>query len=315
MFLTQDATPAGPDWLAQLIAPLDATARVGLSFGPHLPRPGTSPMIARELTEFFATFSDGGVRIDERPDPAEPATGFFSNVNSAVLRSCWDEVRFRDVAYAEDQAFARDAMAAGWRKAYVPDAGVLHAHDYPFAEFMRRYFDEYRGLRETIGHVEPLHPTRTARTVRDQVQRDLRYLDETGGGPRAAWALRSARHHAGRAVAAALGSRHDRVPPRIARHLSLERHAGGRDPGGLARRPAQRRAYRYESVREYARRGAPPLAAPSPHDGERAAVAHGLGRAAVPPRQRRPHGAVPDRASSWSSAGTRARSGSRTTWG
>ena len=26
------------------------------AFGPHLPRPETSPMIARELTEFFATF-------------------------------------------------------------------------------------------------------------------------------------------------------------------------------------------------------------------------------------------------------------------
>ncbi len=272
VFLTQDATPAGPDWLAHLIAPLDAAARVGLSFGPHLPRPGTSPMIARELTEFFANFADADVRVDDRPDPADAATGFFSNVNSAVLRQCWAEVRFRDVSYAEDQAFARDAMAAGWRKAYVPAAGALHAHDYPFSDFMRRYFDEYRGLRETIGHVEPLHPTSVARTVRAQVVADLRYMrtNGAGGGALPAWALRSARHHAGRALASALGSRHDRVPSRIARRLSLEGHTGWSTADGPGPRTARRRAYRYESVREFARRGPAPLTAPSPHDGERA---------------------------------------------
>ncbi len=269
-FLTQDATPAGDTWLDSLLAPLDEQARVGLSFGPHLPRPDTSPMIARELTEFFASFTNGELRLDERPDPADPATGFFSNVNSAVLRSCWEQVRFRDVEYAEDQAFARDAMAAGWRKAYVPGAGVLHAHDYPFGEFMGRYFDEYRGLRETVGHVEPLGPAKVARTVRAQVAGDLRYLRESEHDrlALATWGLRSARHHAGRAIASALGSRHDRVPDRLARRLSLEGRGGppGDDLRTVRANPAYRR---YESVREYARRGPAPLATPSPHDGER----------------------------------------------
>jgi len=269
VFLTQDATPAGDTWLARLVAPLDAGAKVGLAFGPHLPRAETSPMIARELSEFFGSFTDAEVRLDDRPDPAEPATGFFSNVNSAVLRSCWEEVRFRDVPYAEDQAFARDAMAAGWRKAYVPGAAVLHAHDYPFTEFMRRYFDEYRGLRETIGHVEPLHPGRAARTVRAQVAGDLRHMRAGGaGGPAlAAGAVRSARHHAGRAIASALGSRHDRLPSGLSRRLSLEGRADVTPKQGGSR---ARRAYPYESVREYARRGPAPLALPSPHDGDRA---------------------------------------------
>jgi hypothetical protein len=30
---------------------------------------------------------------------------------------------------------------------------VLHAHDSPAVGFMRRYFDEYRGLRQT-GHIK-----------------------------------------------------------------------------------------------------------------------------------------------------------------
>jgi glycosyltransferase involved in cell wall biosynthesis len=141
-FLTQDSTPADDRWLARLVEPLDVNSRVGMAFGPHRPRAETSPTIARELEQFFGSFGESGIRIDDHPDPRDPATGFFSNVNSALLRACWAQVRFRDVEYAEDQAFARDAMAAGWRKAYVPDAGVLHAHDFPFVQFMRRYFDE-----------------------------------------------------------------------------------------------------------------------------------------------------------------------------
>src|SRR3989442_14761872 len=77
-FITQDATPADELWLASLIAPLQADERTGLSFGPHLPRPATSPIVARELTDFFSSFSpDGSVRVDCEIDPADPATGFF----------------------------------------------------------------------------------------------------------------------------------------------------------------------------------------------------------------------------------------------
>ena len=63
-------------------------------------------------------------------------------------RACWEEIRFRDVDYAEDQAFgARHARGRLERRSTSPRAGVLHAHDYGPVEFTRRYFDEYRGLR------------------------------------------------------------------------------------------------------------------------------------------------------------------------
>jgi glycosyltransferase involved in cell wall biosynthesis len=255
-FLTQDATPAGETWLADLVAPLDAGQRVGLTYGPHLPRPDTSPMIARELVEFFST---------------EPGPGFFSNVNSAVLRECWEEVRFRDVEYSEDQAFARDAMAAGWRKEFVPLAGVLHAHDYPWGEFMRRYFDEYRGLKDTMGHVEPIHPARIGRTAAAQVARDARYMRASGmpRGRRLAWGLRSARHHAGRAVASALGSRHEHIPGVARRHLSLERRSGPPPDAASRQRVKAREQVPFVDVRAHFTGPPAPLAEPSPHDADK----------------------------------------------
>ena len=255
-FLTQDATPADEGWLARLSEPLDAERRMGLSFGPHLPRPDTSPMIARELSEFFSS---------------DPGGGFFSNVNSCVLRECWDQVRFRDVEYSEDQAFARDALAAGWQKAYVADAGVLHAHDYPWAEFMRRYFDEYRGLKDTVGHVQPIHPARLARDAAGQVGRDLRFMRGAGWsrGRRLGWGLRSARHHAGRAVASGLGSRHERIPGVVRSRLSLEGRAGPRSDERPSQQVRARERVPFVDVRPHYMAQAAPLAAPSPHDAEK----------------------------------------------
>ena len=46
-FLTQDAVPAGDRWLATLLEGFARATNVGLVFGPYLPAPGASPMVAR----------------------------------------------------------------------------------------------------------------------------------------------------------------------------------------------------------------------------------------------------------------------------
>jgi glycosyltransferase involved in cell wall biosynthesis/GT2 family glycosyltransferase len=224
-FLTQDATPA-PGWLAAYREVFALEPGVGAAYGPHLPRPDTSPMIARELEEFFAGFSpDGEPAIQRAGDPT-----FLSNVNACYARACLQEIGFRDLPYSEDQAFGADLLAAGWLKVYQPRAGVLHAHDYGAREFMRRYFDEYRGLRESTGHVEPFGGLATARFVRGQVAGDRRWMAERGlpAGARARWTARAVTHHSSRRVFSALGSRAERVPALLRRRLSLE----GRDDAG-----------------------------------------------------------------------------------
>ena len=294
-FLTQDATPASELWLAELVSPLDEQGRVGLSFGPHLPRQDTSPMVARELEQFFGSFSeDGTLHVDDGIESGNVRSGFFSNVNSALLRRCWEEVRFREVEYAEDQAFARDAVAAGWRKAYVPAAAVMHAHDFGFVTFMRRYFDEYRGLRATIGYVEPASPRRALGNVRAQVRDDVDYMRaaEYGAGRRLTWGARSARHHAGRALFAALGSRSERLPRALRRRLSLEGHGGSDSAGDAGGGPSTTRVkasdHRFDYVREHYRRQPAALSPASPDDGE-GPPAHRVGDPALPARKRWAH--------------------------
>jgi glycosyltransferase involved in cell wall biosynthesis len=237
-FLTQDATPC-PGWLAAYREAFALEERVGAAYGPHLPRPDTSPMIARELTEFFAGFESGRFAGGESRANGDAARGmtarrptvqrdgdpsFLSNVNACYARACWEEIRFRDIAYSEDQAFGADMLARGWVKIYHPAAAVLHAHDYGPIEFMRRYFDEYRGLRETTGHLERFALLDTARYVGAAVAGDRRWMAAHGveGLEKARWTVRAAVHHGGRRTFSALGSRAERLPAPLRRGLSLE---------------------------------------------------------------------------------------------
>src|ERR671914_3059732 len=64
-FVTDDVLPIGDGWLAELVAGFDDAEDVGLVYGPYVPRPEASHMVARELSEFFRSLSpDGSPRVD-----------------------------------------------------------------------------------------------------------------------------------------------------------------------------------------------------------------------------------------------------------
>jgi len=217
-FLTQDATPADEHWLARLLSGFELAPNVGLSFGPYRPRPDASVAVARELDDYFASFSPSGEAVVQLVDeqswkPAPGPLAFFSDANGCVARAAWEQVPYREVPYAEDQLLACDMLAAGYAKAYVPQAAVVHSHEYGPLDQLRRSFDEWRGLREVFGYKEPAGPRRHIHTIRREVRAD-RASGKAAG---------SLRHHSVRALGSVLGSRADRLPSPLRRSLSLER--------------------------------------------------------------------------------------------
>lgn len=230
-FVTQDALPAGDGWLAELLAGFDDAPRTGLVYGPYLPRPDASHMVARELTEFFGSLSAGGEPRVDRGLPGEirpgPAT-FYTSANGCVARAAWEEVPFRPVSYAEDQLLALDMLRAGYAKVFRPAAAVLHSHDYPPLERFRRFFDEFRALREIYGHVEEAGWPYTPAVVRAGVRRDRAWLRERGAGGRELerGTLESLVYHGSRSAAAILGTRADRLPSGVRRALSKDGRGG-----------------------------------------------------------------------------------------
>jgi glycosyltransferase involved in cell wall biosynthesis len=203
-FLTQDSLPR-PGWLAALLRGFTLADDVALAFGPHRPRPDASPMVRRELLELFARF--GPEQVDRDAAPGGRAT-FFSSANGAVARWAWERVPFRTVGYAEDMVLARDMLAAGLAKAYVPDAAVIHSHDLPPLKAFRRYFDDFRALAQVNGLREPLTPRYLAARVRNDVAADRAFMQREGARVQTA---RSLAHHLARALGRSLGTNADRL--------------------------------------------------------------------------------------------------------
>ena len=207
---------------------------VGLAFGPYRPRPGASPSVARELTTWFASFSDGAPRIDvlspaQRGAPPRSFLGhlgYFTDANGCVARSAWERVPFRDVAYAEDHLLAQDMLRAGFAKVYVPEAAVIHSHEYSLGGWVRRSFDEARAVREIYDWDEPASPRVMVRNLRGNVGADWRWVRPRPRGVAGLTLLASSTlYHGARGLGALLGARSSSLPPRLTQRLSLE----GRD--------------------------------------------------------------------------------------
>ena len=139
-----------------------------------------------------------------------------------MARAAWESVPFRPVPYAEDHVLAHDMMRAGYAKVYVPDAAVIHSHEYSAWNWLRRVLREYRALSEVYGFVPPLD-------LRWPVLRRRGTLGRTGVGRGAerrlgscAWpTLGSSRGHCPtqsmlRTAGSLLGARADRLPAGLA---------------------------------------------------------------------------------------------------
>ena len=231
-FLTQDAVPAGDAWLANLLSAFTLAPAVGLAFGPYVPDPRASPAVSRELTAWFGSFSEHGPRIDaldaiERDAPPRHFLGhlgFFTDANGCVARAAWEQVPFRSIAYAEDHLLAQDMLRAGFAKVFVPDAAVIHSHEYSPAHWMRRSFDEARAIRDVYDWTPG--PRTVGRSFRGSVMADWRSVG--GASPRQPGRYEisllagSLVHHGARAAGALLGAHADRLPASVVGRLSLE---------------------------------------------------------------------------------------------
>ena len=228
-FLTQDAVPTSDRWLANLLDGFGLASDVALVFGPYRPRGGASPMVRRELDQWFRSLSpDGTPRLDRGVPTGNDSDAarrlFFTDANACISRSALERVPFREVQYAEDQLLARDMLKAGYAKVFRPDAPVTHSHDYRTIETFQRSFDEWRGLREVHGVVAAASPAQNVLTVQREVRDDLALLrsEGTDGKQLFRGVLASAAYHFARTGGAVLGSRADVLPARVRAVCSLE---------------------------------------------------------------------------------------------
>lgn len=229
--LTHDAEPVDHTWLVNLVTAVEQDERIAGAFGRHIAYPHASPFSKRDLEDHFNGFLTHPLVVHKDLDPAKYQSDcawqqflhYYSDNNSCLRRSVWQTNPYPDVEFAEDQIWARQIIAAGYAKAYAPNAVVYHSHDYGLLERLQRSFDEAMFFNVLFGY--RLCDTLPAmlRSAIGLTMRDIRFIRKhrirTHQPMRiTAQAVRNFMHVAGHY----LGTHHCWLPDTVRRSLSRD---------------------------------------------------------------------------------------------
>jgi rhamnosyltransferase len=142
----------------------------------------------------------------------------FSNVNSAIRRSVWEDFRFaEDIIMSEDQEWAARVLLAGYLLRYEPLAAVRHSHPYSIRSAFRRFFDS--GVSADRTYLAGARPS--ARVLRGAAWRygvgEVCWLWRSG---RWRWIPYAAVYETSKFAGLQLGIRHRRLPRWLKPYLS-----------------------------------------------------------------------------------------------
>ncbi len=157
IFMTQDALPVDNTLLRRLTNPL-SEPDIAVAFGRHIPGPDASPL------EIFArrfNYPDkGSVKGMKDIRDYGIKTFFSSNVCSAIKKDLFLKAGMfpEGVRANEDMLIAARLILQGYRVAYVPDAKVIHSHNYSLPKQFRRYYNIGSSLKNNkwvLDHARP----------------------------------------------------------------------------------------------------------------------------------------------------------------
>ena len=173
-FITQDAVPANKMWLMNLIAPLQTDCKVAGVFGCHIAHEGHSPLTSYDLDQHFNRWIFRShrkpIELDEsRQIPNAQISNherFYSDNNSCLRKTAWEQVPIPEVIYGEDQLWAIEILRHGFKKSYASTAVVRHSHEYNFRETLIRANTEWHFYQQ---HLKERLPS-TKKEVRAMIE-------------------------------------------------------------------------------------------------------------------------------------------------
>lgn len=141
LFLTQDALPLDENLISPLLNTLENNKKVAVAYGRQLPAEDAG-IIERYTREFNYPAEP---RIKTQADMAEMGikTFFCSNVCAMYRKEIFTELGgfINHTIFNEDMIYAGGAVKAGYGIAYVPQAQVIHSHNYTGGQQLKRNFD------------------------------------------------------------------------------------------------------------------------------------------------------------------------------
>jgi rhamnosyltransferase len=174
VFFTQDALPYDEHCLENLLKPLESCEIVA-SYGRQMPRSDASP---RERFARLFNYDDKPM-IKGREDISSIGikTFFFSNVCSAIKVKEFKELGGfpENIIMFEDLIFSAKAILKGYKIAYVPEAKVLHSHNFSLMQQFQRYLDAGLSLRNNAWIFEHVKANKEGLTF---LKQEILYLSK-----------------------------------------------------------------------------------------------------------------------------------------
>ncbi len=231
VLITHDALPAHDLWLVELVKAVEQAPDIAGAFGRHKAYDRDGPYIYRDLEAHFDGFKNKShvVRMEDKSHYDNDIgyrqfLHFFSDNNSCLRRSIWEEIPYPDVDFAEDQIWAKLIIENGYAKAYADKALVYHSHQFGFWETCRRSFDESQAFKKLFGY--KLCPTLVqliGQFIR-MTWSDWKYSKRTVGILKdLPWMLRSPMRNLFRQIGYFLGQRADLLPSGLEKFFSRDK--------------------------------------------------------------------------------------------
>jgi len=170
VFMTQDAMPSNERLLSALTVPLEAPD-VAAAYARQIPRDNASP-----LETFTRSFNYPALSTTKGMEDIPRygiKTFFFSNVCSAIKKDLFLSAgKFPEgMRHNEDMLMAAKLIVGGRKIAYVPDAMVIHSHNYSLSKQFERYYAIASSLRHNNWIFEYVRPEGEGlRFLREQVR-------------------------------------------------------------------------------------------------------------------------------------------------
>lgn len=115
VFLSAHCVPCDESWLEKLISPF-RNYQIAATYGRQLPLPFSSDTDKSDLYTVFRNESQ-----------IQSIDGFMNNANSAIRRSCWQQVKFDiSVTNVEDRVWGKEIISKGFKIAYAAESSVFH---------------------------------------------------------------------------------------------------------------------------------------------------------------------------------------------
>lgn len=154
VLMTQDALPGDSFLIHNLVSTFNDQNVAG-AYARQLPRDDADIFTKRNLNNWLTGRTDSETRkitdwnLYKRMSPiTQYMFCNFDNVCSALRRSVWEDIPFPKSDFAEDIAWCKKVLEAGWKITYQSTAFVVHSHDRSFFYEYKRTYMCHRKLYE-----------------------------------------------------------------------------------------------------------------------------------------------------------------------